>query len=148
MLVATIVKTKKTSDMKLIDVIYSLSDKCSEHREKHFKELNVSKAEFNGLICMEKDQKITCKYFSERMGLSLSRGSRIIDKLYQKDYIFRNDSSLDRRCKMIQLTEKGKKARSRIDNIIEKCEQTLTSGVSNAKLNVLKKDLLDLIKKL
>jgi DNA-binding MarR family transcriptional regulator len=136
------------SGQKLIEIIYSLSDKISAHRKKHLKDLELSKAEFKGLVCMDKDQQITCKDFSERMKLSLSRGSRIIDKLYQKNYILRTDYPSDRRCKMIQLTEKGKKARSRINNIIKKCEKTLTSGVSEDKLSRLKKDLLNLIQKL
>ena len=148
MLIATIVKAKKLNDMKLINIIYFLSDKCSEHRKRHLEDLSLSKAEFNGLICMDKNQKITCKDFSERMGLSLSRGSRIIDRLVQKNYIQRIDSTSDRRCKMIYLTEKGKKARVQINDVIRKCEKKLTSSFSHDKLDRLKKDLLDLIKKL
>lgn len=134
--------------MKLTELIYSLSDKSTVHRKKHLKDLGLSKAEFKGLMCMEKDQEITCKEFSERMGLSLSRGSRVIDKLYQENYIYRTDSPSDRRCKMIQLTETGKKTRVQIDNIMKKCEQKLTSGISDDKLNQLKKDLLDLFQQM
>jgi MarR family transcriptional repressor of emrRAB len=135
-------------NIKLIDIIYALSEKCSGHRENHLRELRLSKAEFNGLICMDKRREITCKEFSEKMGLSLSRGSRVIDKLYKKNYIQRNDSDSDRRCKMIRLTEYGKEVRNRIEEEKNKCEQKLVSALPENKLDQLKKDLVDLINKL
>jgi DNA-binding MarR family transcriptional regulator len=136
------------NDARLIDIIYSLSDKCSQHRNKHLKELGLSKAEFKGLMCVDKNHQLTCKEFSERMGLSLSRGSRVIDKLYQKKYILRTDSPSDRRCKMIRLTQTGKEVRTQIDREKDKCEKKLTSEMPNKKSTQLKKDLLSLIDKL
>ncbi len=135
-------------DKKLIEVIYTLAEKCSQHRNRHLKELGLSKAEFRGLMRINEKQKITCREFSERMGLSLSRGSRIVDKLYQRNYILRAGSSSDRRCKMIQLTEKGKKVRGKIAEEMNKCEQKLISEMSDAELKQLKKDLKALIEKL
>ncbi|MCD6516247.1 MAG: MarR family transcriptional regulator [Candidatus Aminicenantes bacterium] len=132
-------------NLKLIDIIYVLSDKCSEHREKHLRELRLLKAEYKGLTCMDKHREITCKEFSEKMGLSLSRGSRIIDKLYKRNYILRADSDSDRRCKMIRLTESGKEARNRIEKEKNKCERKLVSAIPGNKLDQLKKGLTDLI---
>jgi len=134
--------------MKLIDIIYSLSEKCSVHRKRHLKKLNISNAEFNALGCLDNQQKITCKEFSERMGLSFSRGSRIIDKLYKKKYVERMDSPSDRRCKVVLLTSLGKKAREQIHKEKNKCEHRLTKEISKEKLAQLKKDLMDLITKL
>lgn len=148
MLLATIVKEKYMDDLKLIEIIYGLSDKCIVHRNKHLEKMFLSKAEFNGLICLEKHSEITCKEFSERMGLSLSRGSRIIDRLHQKNFIKRTDSPSDRRCKLVQLSEKGKKARNQIDKEKERCEKKLTSGIPQKKLDRLKKELLELMEKL
>jgi len=139
---------KKMSELKLVEIIYSLSDKCTAHRKKHLKELGLLKAEFKGLICMDKERKITCKDFAKRMGLSLSRVSRIIDRLYKKNYILRIDSRSDRRCKMIYLTKKGKYTQNKIERIMEQCEQKLTSDMADDKLNPLKRELLDLIQKL
>lgn len=134
--------------LKLMDIIYDLSDKCSGHRNRHLRELNLSKAEFRGLICMDKSREITCKEFSEKMGLSISRGSRIIDKLYKRNYIQRTDSDADRRCKMIRLTESGERIRNKIEEEKKRCEQKLITTIPENKLIQLKKDLADLISKL
>ncbi len=134
--------------VKLIDVIYALSDKCSGHRNRHLREFELSKAEFKGLVCMDKHQEITCKEFSEKMGLSLSRGSRVIDRLYKRNYIQRTDSDSDRRCKMIRLTESGEGVRNRIEKEKNKCEKKLISVFPENKLIKLKKDLTYLISKL
>ncbi|MBD3415030.1 MAG: MarR family transcriptional regulator [Candidatus Aminicenantes bacterium] len=136
------------NNSRLVDIIYSLSDKCFQHRKSHLKQLGLSRAEFKGLVCVDKDNIITCKEFSMRMGLSVSRGSRVIDKLHQKNHILRTSSPSDRRCKMIQLTKKGQKTRARIDKEKDKCEQKLTSEMSGLQINQLKKDLLSLIDKL
>ncbi len=134
--------------LKLMDIIYDLSDKCSGHRNRHLRELKLSKAEFRGLICMDKSREITCKEFSEKMGLSISRGSRIIDKLYKRNYIQRTDSDTDRRCKMIRLTEFGERIRNKIEEEKKRCEQKLITTIPEDKLIQLKKDLADLISKL
>ena len=134
--------------LKLIDIIYELSDKCSGHRNRHLRELKLSNAEFKGLICMVERREITCKEFSEKMGLSISRGSRVIDRLYKRKYIQRTDSDADRRCRMIQLTETGKGIRDRIEKEKSKCEKDLIAAFPEKKVNQLKMDLMDLISKL
>jgi len=97
---------------------------------------------------MDKSREITCKEFSEKMGLSISRGSRIIDKLYKRNYIQRTDSDTDRRCKMIRLTEFGERIRNKIEEEKKRCEQKLITTIPEDKLIQLKKDLADLISKL
>lgn len=135
-------------NLKLIEIIYSLSDKSIVHRKKHLEKMFLSKAEFKGLICLDRHREMTCKEFSERMGLSISRGSRVIDKLYRKNYIRRTGSHSDRRCKMVQLSKKGKIARNHIDEEKDKCEKKLTLGIPQNRLKELKRQLLDLIEKL
>jgi DNA-binding MarR family transcriptional regulator len=79
------------------------------------------------------------------MNLSVSRGSRVIDKLFAKGYLDRVNCSEDRRCKHVELTKDGIAIRQKIDKHRKDCEKKLTADYSDQKLIVLKKELRRLI---
>ena len=132
-------------DEKLVDVLADLRKECKAHEEKTRKSLDLSEAEYNGLLCLNKSEKITCQEFSERMNLSVSRGSRVIEKLFEKGYLDRVDCSDDRRCKHVGLTKDGTAIRQKIDEQRQDCEQKLAMDCSEQKLTMLKKELRRLI---
>jgi DNA-binding MarR family transcriptional regulator len=129
----------------LVDVLEDLRKECEAQEEKIRVSLNLSVAEYNGLLCLDKGEKITCQEFSERMNLSVSRGSRVIDRLFEKDYLDRVDCSDDRRCKHVELTKSGLAVRKKIDRQRQDCEQKLTADCSDQKLTMLKKELRRLV---
>lgn len=134
-------------DEKLMDILADLKKECEAHEEMIRRSLNLSEAEYNGLLCLNKIEKITCQEFAERMNLSVSRGSRVIDKLFKKGYLDRIDCSEDRRCKRVELTKKGAAIRTKIDKKKQDCEQKLAADYSDPKLDLLKKELRRLILK-
>jgi DNA-binding MarR family transcriptional regulator len=75
------------------------------------------------------------------MDLSVSRGSRVVDRLCSKQYIERVDCDADRRCKNIWLTREGFAVRQKILEEIQKTEDVLTAEYPDAKLLLLKSDL-------
>jgi len=125
----------------LLDLIDILRKKCVEREFEIKKKLGLSEAEFQGLQCIEKDDKITCQIFSERMNLSVSRGTRIIDRLYKKGYFNRNDCSEDRRCKNIGLTPSGVEIKKKIEEFNRECEKKLIGNFSEKRIVTLKKEL-------
>jgi DNA-binding MarR family transcriptional regulator len=132
-------------DEQLVDILSELRKKCSDNEERIRISLDLSEAEYNGLLCLNNDEKVTCQEFSERMGLSVSRGSRVIDMLFEKGYLDRVDCSEDRRCRHILLTRKGSHVRARIDRLRHDCERILSAGYSEQKLTTLKKELRRLL---
>jgi DNA-binding MarR family transcriptional regulator len=130
---------------QLVDILADLGKKCEDNEEKIRSSLDLSVAEYNGLLCLNKGEKISCQEFSERMELSVSRGSRVIEMLYEKGYLDRVDCSEDRRCRHIVLTKKGVDVRARIDRLRRDCERILSAGYSEQKLATLKKELRRLI---
>jgi DNA-binding MarR family transcriptional regulator len=132
-------------DEKLVDILGDLKKECEAHEQKIRKSLSLSEAEYNGLLCFNKGEKITCQEFSERMNLSISRGSRVIEKLFAKNYLDRVDCSDDRRCKHVELTKSGVTVRRKIDSQRQDCEQKLAADCSDQKLTMLKKELRRLI---
>jgi DNA-binding MarR family transcriptional regulator len=78
------------------------------------------------------------------MGLSLSRASRVIDRLCSHDFVRRSDCAADRRCRSLCLTRQGAKVRERIETMQGECEDRILEDYSGARMAGLKKDLKDL----
>ncbi len=135
------------SEISLVDILAELKKEYVANEEKIRRFLDLSEAEFNGLLCLNKGEKITCQEFSELMNLSVSRGSRVIDKLFEKGYLDRVDCSEDRRCKHVKLTKNGATIRRKIDSHRQDCEQKLAADCSEQKLAMLKRELRRLIVK-
>jgi DNA-binding MarR family transcriptional regulator len=98
----------------ILDLLYELNKKCIQNDEDFFNSLNISLAEYNMFICLK-----DCKHFNsysvaEKMNLSLSRVSRIIDKMVYKEFLSRTISKTDRRAIDIKMTPKGKETLKRI----------------------------------
>jgi len=134
-------------DENFMDIVERIREKCLAREEKICGALNLTATEYRGLLCFDDKERITCQEFSVRMGLSVSRGSRVIDRLVGKEYVERADLSSDRRCKNIWLTKKGTAIRRRIDEQRQRCEKNLTSNYSKTKIERLKKELNDLVRK-
>jgi DNA-binding MarR family transcriptional regulator len=149
LLIAIIVKRKfMRKENTLLDLIRILRKKCVERESEIKKKLGLSEAEFQGLQCIDENEKITCQIFSERMNLSVSRGTRIIDRLFRKGYFDRTDCSEDRRCKNIRLTLSGLEIKNKIEKLNRECEKKLTRNLTEKRIIALKKELNRLMSQL
>jgi DNA-binding MarR family transcriptional regulator len=97
---------------------------------------------------MQRGEKVTCQELANRLQLSLSRCSRIVDRLHSKGFLERIDCPSDRRCKNLSLTAKGIGTKSRIDDLRNECESRLSAVYPEKKLKVLLKELEDLTQRL
>jgi DNA-binding MarR family transcriptional regulator len=133
---------------KLIDILGEIGKGILAYEDKIRKNLGLTEAEFRGILCIGKGERITCQEFAKRMDLSISRGSRVVDRLCVKSHIERVDCDADRRCKNIWLTEKGREIRRIITQEIQNIEDTLTAEYPEAKIFLLKNDLKRLLRTL
>ncbi len=93
---------------RLANLTFSLLANCQE-KEVHLAELHgLTQAEFRCLRLFGTDESLNNKTIAERMNLSPSRLTRIIDGLVKKKYIRRNIDSNDRRNMRVNLSTKGK----------------------------------------
>ncbi len=129
------------TEEKLWDILLSVKQNCFEQEEKIKKKLGLTDSEYRGLAALDFDEKISCQEFSLRLSLSLSRGSRVIDRLFAAGFLNRADCSADRRCKRLWLTSKGKKVRIRIAQDSSDCEDKITKKFSKSRLESLKNEL-------
>lgn len=125
-------------EASLLDLIYEIRQKCMQNDEEIFKSLSITKAEFNMFLCLK-----NCKHFNsysvaEKMQLSLSRVSRIIDKMVNKGHLSRTTNKLDRRAIDIKMTSSGKQIMDKIVKYRDAQEAHFVNKMNNEELHQVK----------
>ncbi|HJY62869.1 MAG TPA: MarR family winged helix-turn-helix transcriptional regulator [Ignavibacteria bacterium] len=118
----------------VINLIFGLKFSCMAKEEKIIKELGLSPAEYRGILSIVPGSEIPCNILSRKMGLSVSRGSRVIDKLINNGYLKEFRSKSDQRVTNLELTLKGIKTQRKIHNLLEDCEQTILKNMTEHEL--------------
>jgi DNA-binding MarR family transcriptional regulator len=129
-------------------ILEKIGQKVLYREDRLRKRLGLSEAEYRGLRSIVEKEKITCQEFSERMRLSLSRASRVVELLCNKKFVERADCPSDRRCKNIWLTKKGFLVRQKIEREMQKWEKALAACYPEKKLRQLRGDLKKVADKL
>ena len=135
---------KEDLNNRIIDIVIMLKNGCIQREDSIREEFSVSPAEYRAILAILPGEKTTGGSLSKKMGLSISRGSRIIEKLMSKEYIKQVPTDKDRRCLMLMLTEKGIKLRKKIDNLLDKCEDEIKSRIPEVEMN----DIINSLQKL
>jgi len=92
---------------KLADLTFSLLASCQEKENRLAEQHGLTQAEFRCLRLFSANENVNNKQIAERMGLSPSRLTRIIDGLVKKGYINREIDNSDRRNMRVYLSSKG-----------------------------------------
>jgi len=99
--------TNSTAE-RLANLTFSLLANCQEKEVRLAEVHNLTQAEFRCLRLFGTDENLNNKQIAERMNLSPSRLTRIIDGLVEKEYINREIDPTDRRNMRVTLSRKGK----------------------------------------
>ncbi len=132
----------------LMDLLQAVQDKCTIEEKNICGDLHLSPTEYKGLNIISPEEELTCREFSRRMGLSLSRGSRVIDRLTRHGYLIRTGCIADRRCKSLRLTQTGHMRRKEIAGRRYAYEKRLSTAYSSHAWKSLKSDIRQLLEKL
>lgn len=125
----------------IIDLIIELKKGCMED-EEHIRTIcNISFAEYKGIMGIDIEERMTCSALAKKMGLSLSRGSRIIDNLVRKGYLLRMVNPADRRSFVVSLSFKGAKIRKQIKQERNNCEKRIIKSFSEKEVDLIKEGL-------
>ena len=126
---------------KLIDLIIELKKGYMED-EKQIRTLcKVSLAEYKAILEIKTTEIITCNVLSEKMGLSISRGSRIIDSLVRKGYLLRMENPEDRRSFVLSLSSKGTEIKKQIEQERNNYEYRIRKNLSVREVQLIKEGL-------
>ena len=130
----------------LFDLIMELTRSCIADEEKIRTLCNISLAEYKGISEIEGEEKISCNDLSKKMGLSPSRGSRIIDGLVRKGYLLRRAHPGDRRSFVLSLSPQGTELKKRIEEEKNSCEDRIRENLSSNEIELIKEGLELVIK--
>lgn len=120
---------------RIVDLIMTLKTRCADREEKIRKEFSLSPAEYKALIIIREGEYYNCNTLSQKMGLSVSRASRIIEKLIKGKYLTRKMFKGDRRHIIISLAPKGVKVQKEIQNVLDECEQVIQKALTKSEIN-------------
>jgi DNA-binding MarR family transcriptional regulator len=119
---------------RLFELILSVKRKCQASEEQIQAELGLSQAQFHALIVLADRQEVTGCEFAQRMALSPSRGSRVLNTLVVDGYAQTRARPDDRRSLVVSLTPKGRRTKQRIARHMEVCEGRICKSLDRESL--------------
>lgn len=130
---------------QIIDLIIDLKYKCLQSEIEIVDKLNLSQSDYQAINKINFKEMISCNELADRMRLSLSRISRIIENLFKKNLITREESKPDRRIKLVILTENGLKIKKEIENHKKDCEKKIIKAFNDMEIKSLELKIKKLI---
>ena len=116
---------------RIVDLILSLKSRCLDKEESIRLEFGLSPAEYRGILAMKPNEPCNCNALSSNMGLSVSRGSRIVEKLIKNKYLEQEVS------KKRQKKCNSETCSKRIEGSSKKLKPFLTNANKLSKVNYL-----------
>ncbi len=126
---------------RFFELILAIKRKCQCTEEQIREQLGLSAAQFHGLIVLEEGAELPGGEFARRMGLSPSRGSRVLNSLVTEGYVATRICPDDRRAMEIGLTAKGKQMKGRILSRMEACENRICDRLDDSGLQQVREAL-------
>jgi len=136
--IANSTEVDEEMEKNLVDLIIELKKGCMEDEEQIRTLCKISLAEYKGIMEIEAAERVTCNVLSKKMGLSISRGSRIIDSLVKRGYLLRMENPEDRRSFVISLSSEGAKIRKQIEQERNNCEYRIRKNLSAREVKLIK----------
>lgn len=133
-------------EARLFQLIMSVSAKCWATEQKIMDQLGLSPAEFNALLILEEDEHLPAFELSAKMGLSPSRGSRVIARLAKQGYVTVETAAEDRRRLQVHLTESGILMQRRIAELMTECEERLLKALTQPEQELVRTALKLLVR--
>jgi DNA-binding MarR family transcriptional regulator len=127
--------------IRIIDYIFQLKRMCVVEEHEIGEQVGLHTSELHCLESLRPGEYVSSGELSERMRLSPSRGSRIIENLIAKGMLHRERDSRDRRSTLIALTERGTGLLRDIERSKESCERRLTRAMNEEDVRLVKSGL-------
>lgn len=118
----------KNAEM-LANLTFNLLARCQEKESRLAEKHNLLEAEFKCLRLMSSEENPNNKEIAEKMNLSPSRITRIMDGLIKKGYMVREIDNADRRNMILSLSKKGKNLTTRLNNAFIEIHQEILNEI-------------------
>lgn len=130
----------------ILSLVYEMKQKCAQVDQRLMDDLNISQSELLFFSALDNCQGLSSPELAKNMGLSLSRISRVVDKLVVNGYLDRNADTTDRRAITLCLTPKGKVVRSKIDEVRNECEARLLETIPSEEIEKFREIISKIVK--
>ncbi len=130
---------------ELGELTFSLLKKCHEKEERLASQFKITVPEFRCIRMFRDESQLPIKTLLERVELSSSRLSRILESLENKGFVTRKLDVSDRRSILVNLTKKGKSLTGDLENRFIEIHHEILSGVPDEMHESLTTGLRNLI---
>ena len=117
----------------LANLTFNLLIRCQVKEEWLATQRGLFQAEFKCLRIFGSDKSLTCKEIANRMNLSRSRITRVIDGLVKKGYVSRELDPTDRRNMKVTLSRRGKILATKLDREFTDIHFEILQGIDVSK---------------
>ncbi len=129
----------------IMELIYALQCKCHEKEEKVRYCTDLSPVEYRVITSLTSEETITASQFAERVALSPSRISRVIEKMERNGYILVDRKSEDKRTVLLSLSSKAVEVKVTLAKEIKECHTKIESVLTFDERALLKKSVEKLL---
>lgn len=113
-----------------MEAVIRLKRCCDEREDEIHARAQLTPAEYVCLKEVPADEPMGAGALSRRMGLSPSRGSRVIERLVRRGLLERRTLARDRRVTLLSLSTAGKRIKREIEACLAACDDRLRSRLS------------------
>ncbi len=92
-------------------------------------------AEYKALLSIDSKETLPCKVLASNMGLSESRGNRIINRLIKRGYYNFSYDKNDKRIVYVSLNPKGLRLKMKINKMLSDCDKEINNRLSKSEIN-------------
>jgi len=117
----------------LANLTFNLLARCQEKESRLAKQHNLLEAEFKCLRLMSSEENPNNKEIAEKMNLSPSRITRIMDGLIEKGYMVREINNADRRNMVLSLSRRGKNLTNKLNSAFIEIHKEILNEIDNSQ---------------
>lgn len=134
-----------SQEHKIVDLIMELKKRCMQVEDEILNRFRLSSAEYHAVMLTGDGEKLSCVLLADRIGLSRSRGSRIIERLVTKGYMKKELDSSDGRVVTVSLTEQGLEVQKELDCFKRECGERIIKGLEPEEIEGLAEKLSKMV---
>jgi len=102
---------------------------------------NLTYQEFIIIDLLNINEIVSCNIIANRILLSVSRASRLIESLVKKGHLIREDDPDNRKYIKVYFSKKGKNIKKIIEEFKNKCEKKIVSKIESKDLGIIEKSV-------
>lgn len=114
---------------EIAELTFKLLSNCQEKEERLAQQFSISVPEFRTLRVFRTDRQLQVKELLERVNLSGSRLSRILESLEERGFLTRSIDPDDRRSIVVTLTKKGSTMAKNLEERYIQIHEEILEGI-------------------